>query len=117
MKAAILEHAMHLMKLELEDPEAAEVVVRAVSDLEKLAGAKMTEMDKAHRFGEIHDKMLDFLADTMPDAAVLRSDCEAKAAKHALPGEARERMAAALVRKAAREHFSINDISDYDWEG
>jgi hypothetical protein len=105
------------MELELNDPEAAEVVVKAVGDLKALAGAKMTEMDKAHKFGAIHDTMLDGLVDSIPDGEVLRGDCEAKAAKHALPGEARERMGAALVRKAAREYFSINDISDYDWEG
>lgn len=119
VRQAILEHAMHLMELKVDDPDAALVVQGAISDLKKLHKLEC-ESDDAREliegFEQITDAMLLDLAGVIIPKTDRRSVFSG-AMKIAVSDDVAVRKSNAMLRSMVCEELKIKRITDYDWRG
>lgn len=118
VRQAILEHTMHLMELEVDDPDVALIVQNGIDELKKLHKLPC-ESDDAKEliegFQEITDRMLLQIAKGWDEG--LRAEWKKAAIENGKTPDAQKRMYEALARRAVTKGMEIKPITDYDWMG
>ena len=118
VRTAIVKHAGHLMKLELEDPEVAAIVQEGIEKLVALSETVCASEDAKELiegFQAISDEMLLKISKGWDKKQ--REEWKKSALEHGKTKDAQHRMYNALARRAVTTGLGIKPITDYEWVG